>query len=103
MAELTIDDKNKLIAEFEGAQVNFGYNKQSVLHLGVHINVKELGYNASWNWLMPACKKFDSLDLVDENYVKHCDNIDFLVSQYEIEPVYEALVQAILWYNEFIK
>ena len=52
---------------------------------------------------MPVCKKFDSLDLVEEDYINHCDNIDHCVTQYEIEPVYEAVVQAILWYNEFIK
>ena len=102
MNDLTIDDKNKLIAEFEDPKVNFDTNKQGVLHVGI-THIKELRYHSSWSWLMPVCKKFDELDLVDEDYVNHCDMIDHCVTQYEIEPVYEAVVQAILWYNEFIK
>ena len=102
MSDLTIDEKNKLIAEFDGAEVNLGIDKQGVLHVGI-THIKELRYHSSWNLLMPVCKKFDSLDLVEEDYINHCDNIDHCVTQYEIEPVYEAVVQAILWYNEFIK
>ena len=102
MNDLTIDDKNKLIAEFEDPKVNFDTNKQGVLHVGI-THIKELRYHSSWSWLMPVCKKFDELDILDEDYINHCDNIDHCVTLYDIEAVYEAVVQAILWYNESLK
>lgn len=108
MNDLTIDDKNKLIAEFEDPKVNFDTNKQGVLHVGI-THIKELRYHSSWSLLMPVCKKFDELDLGGEDYIdqiiyiNHCDKIDHCVTQYNIELVYEAVVRAILWYNESLK
>lgn len=56
-------------------------------------------YHTSWEWIMPVCKKFDHLPLIDMEYQKHCDNIDHAVTTYEILPVWNALTEAIQWYN----
>ena len=57
-------------------------------------------YHSSWNWLMPACKKFDNLNLMDVEYERLCDEIDNAVSCYEIKPAFKNLVSAIKWYNQ---
>ena len=109
MDDLTIEDKNKLIAEFlEPGSVQDDWVDFRSLGIIPHLqnltpSPEDLDFDSEWNWLMPVCKKFDELDLADEDYIKHCDNIDHCVTLYEIEPVYEAVVRAILWYNEFIK
>lgn len=56
-------------------------------------------YHTSWDWLMPACKKFDSLNLLDKEYESLCDEIDNAVSCYEIMPAFKNLVKAITWYS----
>ena len=72
-------------------------------------------YHSSWSWIMPICKKFDTLFEGDnyrklkrakrrsEKYQEHCDNIDNAVTTYEVEQVWEKLVAAITWYNNTIK
>ena len=60
----------------------------------------ELTFNTDWNKLIDVCRKFDDLNLDVTEYVKFCDEIDHLVACYEIEPVFEEIVKAIIWYNE---
>lgn len=65
----------------------------------------KLWFHSSWDWLMPACKKFDELEVpgsplkIRRKYEDCCDKIDHKVALYEIKPVWEALVEAIQWYN----
>lgn len=59
----------------------------------------DLKYHSSWDWLIPACKKFDKLNLRVIKYQKLCDEIDNAVSCYEIEPAWNCLVKAITWLN----
>lgn len=105
--EKKIEEGSKAIAEF------MGLTAVTVLH-NVWIDYKgdpfkpdteRALYHSSWNWLMPACKKFDRLyEAIDElsdnmGYIMHCDLIDDAVTTYEIEPVFKALTEAITWYN----
>lgn len=67
---------------------------------------EEMKYHSSWDWLTPACKKFDNIykvtDLSEhwDAYMDHCNNIDNAAAHYEIEPVFLALVEGIKWYNK---
>lgn len=58
-----------------------------------------LHYHEFWDWTIRACKKFDHLPLTGMVYQEHCDNIDHAVTTYEILPVWNALTEAIQWYN----
>jgi hypothetical protein len=63
-------------------------------------------YNSSWDWLMPACHKWDSLtdaDIIEGTWYQYeelCEILDAKVSLYEILPVWEQLVKNIEWYNQ---
>lgn len=68
------------------------------------------GFNKSWNFLIPVCKKIDCLlenNLISndnyEKYVQLCDELDHYVTLYELEPVYKQVVKIIKWYNKVNK
>lgn len=56
-------------------------------------------FQEDWRLLMPAIKKFKSLDLYDFEYAMRCNDINTAVETCEIIPAWEALVEAIIWYN----
>lgn len=104
---------NKIISVFDGMQIgalsgwmsgNVGekaYRKVDGEVTEVY-SFDKLKYHSSWDWLMPACFKFDTLEITGRKrriYESHCDVIDAAVSRYEIIPVFEALVDGITWYN----
>ncbi len=91
----TLDAGNKLICEFMGL---VRYNEDN--------HPAPYGYyDKEWNYLMPVCKKFESLpDSVNFNkndYNKWVENSECLGAALwgcEIVPVWEVLVRAINWY-----
>ena len=125
----TVDDKNKLIAEFLGAKPNIKgeYDLWSTTDLNSifqddgdpyvetrHSNYfgKEMLFNTSWDWLMPVVEKIENFGfefLIVEDRVKIAHNtdhsieviIDFTSGRRKIETVYQALVEFIKWYNEY--
>ena len=71
-------------------------------------NHKNLRYHESWDWLVPALYKFDTLfegkRIINtrkwyHKYEQHCELIDHYTTQYEILPVWEHFIYAIKWYN----
>jgi hypothetical protein len=65
----------------------------------------QIKFHSSWDWLMPALKKWDDLPLDDfdldsmQEYMNLCDKLDHLVSCYEIIPAYTHFVKCIKWYS----
>ena len=60
-------------------------------------------YHLSWDLLMPACKKFISLqdnfkDIIP--YELHCDTINSAVTSYDVLPAWVQLIGGIEWYNK---
>lgn len=53
-------ENNKLIAEFMGYQINYGFNKDGVLFHGVHVSADKLLYATNWDWLMPVVEKIET-------------------------------------------
>lgn len=104
--QLNVEEGNKLIAEFMGAEYDNTYNPEYP-HYTIEDSTfypEELKYHSSWDWLIGACKKFDLLyetagvDLgLDYNF--HCDDIDDAVTTYNIEAAFKAIISAIEWYN----
>lgn len=100
---------NKIIAEF--MQVAKCDRCEDCGHFkfgpGVFFEPYEMKYHSSWDWLMPALKKFDSFFKKDfkaeycwGEYVWFCELIDAKVTLYDIEMIYPHFIQALKWYNE---
>jgi len=116
---MTTKEKNKLVALFMGATAEQWYSEVQGMS-GVHfVYPKEgafpdnkrhhpdsgLKYDTSWDWLMPACKKWDNLDenwdeYQREEYARLCDELDKQVSRYELEKVYDQFIVCVEWYND---
>lgn len=65
-------------------------------------------YHTSWDWLMPACKKFsydigDDMHKMDEKiydkYIEYCETIESCVASYKINEAFDYLTLAIQWYT----
>ena len=108
-------ENNKLIAEFEGHTINYGFKKEGVLFLGHHISAYNLIYDTSWNWLMPVVQKINVIDdysytiqimSMDVEIYKNFNNKTVFQSECKWQPdellqsVYEAVVEFIKWYNK---
>ena len=59
-----MEQNNKLIAEFMGHKVNFGFKKDGVLFLGRHIHLDELKYHKCWNWIMTVVDKIEYIESI---------------------------------------
>jgi hypothetical protein len=98
-----IEEGNELIATFDGYIQDLNVKDKPYWHPGRNLTQYTypdgFKYHSSWDWLMPSCKKFDSLNLLDVEYERLCDDIDNAVACYEIKPAWRNLVKAIQWYN----
>ena len=101
---------NKLIAEFMGKSIYpVGGTKEYKKWKGEFCDYSlfQIEYHSSWDWLMPACYKWDNLFKETPleypkamEYEELCDALDNAVSRYEIMPVFSQLVENIKWYNQ---
>tara|TARA_B100001059_G_scaffold220632_1_gene242826 strand:- start:1662 stop:1985 length:324 start_codon:yes stop_codon:yes gene_type:complete len=81
-----MEQSNKLIAEFMGHKVNFGFKKDGVLFLGHHIGLDKLKYDSSWDWLMSVVDKIESLGY--EVQIRNTDCIIFqLLDNFKYKPI----------------
>ena len=92
---------NKLIADFMGHQVNFGFKRNGVLFHGEHINIDKLLYHNSWDWLMSVVEKIYSLD----EYYRYKMELSIFELELkelfpDIEKVYEFCSNFIKWYKQ---
>lgn len=116
----TIEENNKLIAEFMGA--NIEERKQCILPVAkfreAPTNNKKysafelcyLEYNTSWDWLMPVVEKIESLGhgvtigmgmycVIQDDITE--DGIEFTgMEDGKLLSTYRAVIEFIEWYNE---
>jgi hypothetical protein len=106
-----------LIAIFMGAEVTqaysktdtsdgllFYYPKDTSPSLYRNNSSEAIKYHTSFDWLIPACKKWDELPLIDnKGYVKLCDYLDLYATWYDVKPLFNQLVKCLKWYNEHEK
>ena len=103
-----ITEGNRLIAEFMGHKVDFGFKKDGVLLMpagvgnannnAAHVSLNFLQYHASWNWLMPVVAKIvQNIEYIEQENREYLMDI---VPYGRIEDTLEAVVKFIEWYNQ---
>jgi hypothetical protein len=103
-------EENRMIAEFMGYKYyphpsrDRGWRKEKG-HLKMQWYYlcrthKELRFHRDWNWLMRVLHKWDTLPHMGDEYEELCDELDRLITYYEIDIVYPHIVRCIEWYNE---
>lgn len=104
----TIEEKNRMIAEFMGAEEEQTEQGEFVFAIKFQNHEKlsdfqtefyygtELKYHTSWDWLMPVVEEIDHLEYESERLEK----IDNAIKTRQIGAVHEAVVEFIEWYNE---
>ena len=100
-------ETNKLLAEFEGYKIDWGYKKNSVLMLGTVVSVKKLQYHCTWNWLIPVVEKINKV-VMTELTVSQRMQFEYLEQRlspysYSMESIYKSVVEFVKWYNHHIK
>lgn len=98
---------NELISNFMGSEkidlvAKFGEGWAKIIQRHAPEGTEFPPYDKSWDWLMPACKKWDSLKFIpgkEKEQMHLCDDLDHYASCYDIEPVFRQLVINIQWYN----
>ena len=105
--ELTLKQKIKIIAKFDGWRNNGIWYFQDEKNL--YFRFGGLKYHTSMNWLLKAVYKFRNLRFKDDyNHATHQHKVEFLIYpvcwslNYEaaIENTFEKLVEAIIWFNK---
>lgn len=61
-----------------------------------------LEYSTSWEWFMPAYRKFSSLEFEEWDLIHadHCASIAEKVLSFDLIGANEKLVEGIKWYND---
>jgi hypothetical protein len=90
-----IEEGNRLIADFMEWQHHPDKQYDEYEMAG-------LKYHTSWDWLIPACYKWDSLIkfLFNPEYEQRCDELDRVATLYQIKPLWTVLIENIKWYNQ---
>lgn len=104
MTKEEIKEGNMLIAQFDGwahtKPPKKGKGYWTHIQRGyTHWDLSAMKYHSSWDWLMRACKKWDSLNIKNKKYVDLCENLDHLVTLYDIEEPFKHFVKCVKWYN----
>lgn len=106
MNEKEIQEGNRLIAEFMGFE-KVNDNKYDIVYKqenNAYVWECQLQYHSSWEWLIPACKKFQNLVMnkqikPSEEFTQYYESIENAWSLFEIEHLFRTSVEAIQWYN----
>lgn len=118
MNEKEIQEVNKLIALFDGYRYMTDEEKMKWVGVrtierlnkltkenvpimtggkhGVVIYESTLQYHSSWDWLIPAIKKFGKLE---EKHPDYFAQIGYAMWDDRVDLAFEILVEAIQWYN----
>lgn len=71
------------------------------------LTIEEMGYDCSYQWLMPVWVKFRDLKFEDFKYqIEHSERKDIIglaILYGEINIAFERLSEAITWYNQLNK
>lgn len=111
----TIEEKNRIIAEFMGATF-YEDTKHWYDEEGGYMGELNLLYDKEWSWLMDVVDKIETINdgAFDVNILKNgtqifeysangrdiVDNVGRISYENKIEHTYQAIVEFIEWYNK---
>ncbi len=104
-----IEEGNKLIAEFMGADAEFNKLYRSTIyyeHNGEYIRyIDNLLFHTSWDWLMTVVGKIGDIDnMADVGFAAKLEKANLQIFETSIlchkQAVYERVIEFIKWYNE---
>ena len=91
---------NRLIAEFMGySQAYPNYSNATYWYKKNNPPLTILLYNISWDWLIPCCKKIIT-EFPGYNNDIYIENIIKAGMSYDINEVYQTVVEFIKWHNK---
>ena len=112
MEEENVLTGNKLIAEF----MNLGIQLHMVEHpiSGEYIDIEDLEYHESWDWLMPVVDNIDSIEVNGDTFAIDMFQTGCQVFRYSmyngeiittegvnrLDATYKAVIEFIKWYNK---
>lgn len=112
---MTIQEQNRIIAEFMGWQYR-GIVRKGIFGLGkreeyffrpiykIQVWLSYFQYHTSWDFLMPVWIKFRNLNLDSKEYSEWCSGLGwYLYSSDEPSRFCERIAYAIQWYNTLKK
>lgn len=102
-----IFEGNKLIAEFDGWIMHDGKYWHKERNITMYHEPKDFQYHSSWDWLLPAVKKFkEYLNKLERPSKNHCCQGDLLevdvicsLQEVNIEKCFKSLLLCIKWFN----
>jgi hypothetical protein len=100
----TLEEKNRMIAEFMGMQkTELGwYDNDEVLKLpNTSDNTfDDLLFHSSWDWLMPVIQEIKLSIEISDRFYEALDRLDNSLMDINIQQTYENVVDIIEFYNE---
>lgn len=110
---MDIEQGNKLIGEFHGwkhspTPKQKGKGMWHFPEWGKSaFGIDDFKYHSSWDWLIPAIKKFQYSNPISnvysneyEEFFEWCNKIDNAITQdYDIQQAFNLFTEAIQWYN----
>jgi hypothetical protein len=108
---MNITENNKLIAEFMGMEHcyrPYGDGFMEVKECGSVIELDDLEYHASWEWLMPVVSKVREMyNRCEVGGIENGVNVEEMIEviaqgcvEVHILQVHKGLIEFIKWYNE---
>lgn len=114
-----IEEGNILISEFdgwftdpnvnEGSEINYFHTEKSTRltkTLYIPSSPQSFKYHSSWDWLMPAWKKFYDEVVLDQDkyvtpeYCKDLECMEYALSSANLLGAFKHFVNLIKWYNQ---
>jgi transposase len=106
MSEITTDDKNKLIAIFDGWEFVKGDPERTptvdrLVQDGYRRYPNELQYHSDWSWLMPIWFKIQTIGAdLGYSFKKFYERFHAGIDHQKIEMSHEAVFEFLQWYNQ---
>jgi hypothetical protein len=112
MSELTVDDKNEIIAIFDGWELKKIEKTDCFVKDGYRKYYFELNYDSDWSWLMPVAAKICNdnsskltapMNGISDSimpYINATRPLKRALMKVDMSAVYENVYQFICWYNK---
>ncbi len=91
-------ERNKLIANspFSNPMMRVSIEIDNAAGYDDNYIYSSLEYHSNWDWIMPVCKNLNDMYQHDSEFM--IDELNTLVTLYDIDLVYDQLIKCIIWH-----